>query len=51
MEPLEPIQKNTQNELELELVILPAVSAAALKVMGHRVRSWRIHMCVRDHLK
>jgi RNA-directed DNA polymerase len=29
---------------------LPAVSAEALKAMGHRVRSWRIHMRVRDDL-
>ncbi|WP_158895906.1 group II intron reverse transcriptase/maturase [Amycolatopsis anabasis] len=29
---------------------LPAVSAGALKAMGQRVRSWRIHMRVRDDL-
>jgi RNA-directed DNA polymerase len=29
---------------------LPAVSAEALKAMGQRVRSWRIHMHVRDDL-
>lgn len=29
---------------------LPAVSAQALKAMGRRVRSWRIHMRVRDDL-
>jgi RNA-directed DNA polymerase len=29
---------------------LPAVSAEALKAMGRRVRSWRIHMCIRDDL-
>jgi RNA-directed DNA polymerase len=29
---------------------LPAVSAEALKAMGQRVRSWRIHMRVRDDL-
>ena len=29
---------------------LPAIGAEALKVMGRRVRSWRIHMRVRDDL-
>ena len=29
---------------------LPAVSPGALKAMGQRVRSWRIHMRVRDDL-
>lgn len=29
---------------------LPAVSAQALKAMGRRVRSWRIHMRVKDDL-
>lgn len=29
---------------------LPAVSAEALKAMGHRIRSWRIHLRVRDDL-
>lgn len=29
---------------------LPAVSAGALKTMGRRVRSWRIHLRVRDNL-
>ncbi|REH17880.1 RNA-directed DNA polymerase [Kutzneria buriramensis] len=29
---------------------LPAVSAEALKAMGQRLRSWRIHMRVRDDL-
>jgi RNA-directed DNA polymerase len=29
---------------------LPAVSAEALKVMGRRVRSWRIHLRIRDDL-
>ncbi|MFE3281477.1 reverse transcriptase domain-containing protein, partial [Nocardia sp. NPDC059239] len=29
---------------------LPAVSARALKAMGQRIRSWRIHMRIRDDL-